>query len=237
MSLQAHTALQLEVSELRVVQGRLEEEVRENGANLDVARDKEAELTREVQGLRLQVEELRLAKATAVSDDREKRKAEMLSEMMAKIETVRTALQSHCLHETEELNRSSLQGGKSAGSGSEALQSLLIRLDGAATASRPIELLSESKDIIRQHLLMSQSAQRDSQDRLRRLQDDVDVQQQRREELERILLEKDAAYEDLLGGFSLALKYFQLRLMLILLSIQLNNRWKLWALRWLTTSK
>lgn len=58
----------------------------------------------------------------------------------------------------------------------------------------------ESKDAIRQHLLIIQSVQRDSQDRLRRLQDDVDVQQQRREELERILLEKDAAYEDLLGA-------------------------------------
>jgi hypothetical protein len=79
------------VSELRAVQARLEEEVRENGTSLDVARDKEGELTAELKALRLKVEELQLAKATAVSDDREKRKAEMLSEMMAKIETVRTA--------------------------------------------------------------------------------------------------------------------------------------------------
>ncbi|KAG7571473.1 hypothetical protein FFLO_00656 [Filobasidium floriforme] len=177
----AQTALQLEVSELRAVQARLEEEVRENGTSLDVARDKEGELTAELKALRLQVEELQLAKATAVSDDREKRKAEMLSEMMAKIET----------------------GGKSSETGLEALQSLLVRLDGGAAEARPAELLSESKDVIRQHLLVSQTAQRDSQDRLRRLQDDVEVQQQRREELERILVEKDAAYEDLLAQQSM----------------------------------
>jgi hypothetical protein len=95
------------------------------------------------------------------------------------------------------------QGGKSSETGLEALQSLLVRLDGGAAEARPAALLSESKDVIRQHLLVSQTAQRDSQDRLRRLQDDVEVQQQRREELERILVEKDAAYEDLLAQQSM----------------------------------
>lgn len=79
------------MSELKREQGRLEEEVRENATSLEIARDKEGELVREVQALRLRVEELQLVKATAVSDDREKKKQEMLSEMMAKIETVSIA--------------------------------------------------------------------------------------------------------------------------------------------------
>jgi hypothetical protein len=133
----------------------------------------------------------------------------------------------------------SRQGGKSSETGSEALQSLLIRLDGGAAETRPVELLSESKDVIRQHLLMSQSAQRDSQDRLRRLQDDVEVQQQRREELERILVEKDAAYEDLLGKMiSVYLEKLDRTTKLFLNRMaQPNNPWKRWVRRWSMTSR
>lgn len=93
--------MQLEVQDLRSIRLRLEEELLENGTGLQAARDREMELSKEVVSLRKQMEELRLSRADAVSDDREKRKAEMLSEMMAKIETVS---RSHAPHHTTRTN-------------------------------------------------------------------------------------------------------------------------------------
>jgi hypothetical protein len=71
-------------------------------------------------------------------------------------------------------------------------------LEDRSVGGNPVELLAESKDIIRQHLMETHGTNRESQDRTRRLQDDLDLQNQRRDELERILHEKDAAYEELL---------------------------------------
>jgi len=79
------------------------------------------------------------------------------------------------------------------------LESLLGRLEDHTREANPVALLSESKDVIRRSLLEMHTAHRESQDRLRRLQDDAELQVEKQEELERILSEKDAAYEDLLG--------------------------------------
>jgi Mg2+ and Co2+ transporter CorA len=72
-------------------------------------------------------------------------------------------------------------------------------LEDRTSEANSVTLLSESKDIIRRSLLEMNTAYRESQDRLRRLQDDAELQVEKQEELERILSEKDAAYEDLLG--------------------------------------
>jgi hypothetical protein len=88
LAAQTNAAMQLEVQDLRSIRLRLEEELLENGTGLQAARDREMDLSKDVVSLRKQIEELRSSRADAVSDDREKRKAEMLSEMMAKIETV-----------------------------------------------------------------------------------------------------------------------------------------------------
>jgi Skp family chaperone for outer membrane proteins len=78
----------MELQDLRVAKDRLAEELQESGTDLGAARDKEMSSAKEVQVLKHQLEELIKSKANAVSDDREKRKAEMLAEMMSKIETV-----------------------------------------------------------------------------------------------------------------------------------------------------
>jgi kinesin family protein 5 len=190
--------MQLEVQDLRSTQMRLEEELLENGTGLQAARDKEMELNKDIAALRKHNQELKSSNADAVSDDREKRKAEMLSEMMKKIETVSTR-KVRVLILRWTTDESVRKGGKSLEPGSEALESLLGRLDDHSMEANPSGLLSESKDVIRRSLLEMHTAHRELQDRLRRLQDDAELQVERREELERILSEKDAAYEDLLG--------------------------------------
>jgi kinesin family protein 5 len=77
------------VTELRFSQSRLEAEAHETAATLESERDRAAALEKELDLQRMQLEELKQAQAVAVADDREKRKAEMLADMMAKIDTVR----------------------------------------------------------------------------------------------------------------------------------------------------
>lgn len=66
------------------------------------------------------------------------------------------------------------------------------------SAANP-DFINESTQIIRGHLMENQGVLRESHEKLRRLQDELDLQDQKREEYERILLEKDSAYDDLLG--------------------------------------
>lgn len=73
-------------------QTRLESEAQETAAALDNEKDRAGQLEKSLDTQRLQLEELQQAQAVAVADDREKRKTEMLAEMMAKIDTVSLAL-------------------------------------------------------------------------------------------------------------------------------------------------
>ncbi len=87
-----NATVDLELAELRASQERLEEDAKENAANLELAKDREAEMSNEIDRLKMQVQELQQVQAVAAADDREKRKADMLAEMMAKIDTVRAGL-------------------------------------------------------------------------------------------------------------------------------------------------
>jgi hypothetical protein len=85
---QNHSVMSLEVTDLRLSQRRLEEELRENGLALETAKDRELELGKDLDSTKVKLEQLKIDQAAAVSEDRDKRKADMLSDMMAKIDTV-----------------------------------------------------------------------------------------------------------------------------------------------------
>lgn len=55
---------------------------------LEASNDRETLLGKDLESLKAELEEIKLAQASAIADDREKRKADMLTEMMAKIDTV-----------------------------------------------------------------------------------------------------------------------------------------------------
>lgn len=67
---------------------RLETESKTTSAALDSARDREFELSNELNLAKRQVETLERSLAAAAVEDREKKKADMLAEMMAKVDTV-----------------------------------------------------------------------------------------------------------------------------------------------------
>lgn len=81
--------MDIELKELKSGHSRLEEEARTAVAELETARDRELELSTELEAAKWHITELEKSQATAAADDREKKKAEMLAEMIAKIDAVR----------------------------------------------------------------------------------------------------------------------------------------------------
>lgn len=96
MTPQDRVAMELELKDLKTLNTRLSSESQTTNVALDTARDREFELSNELNIAKRQVETLEKSLATAVADDREKKKAEMLAEMMAKIDTVRPMSSTRC---------------------------------------------------------------------------------------------------------------------------------------------
>lgn len=81
--------MDIELKELKSGHTRLEDEARTAVAQVESARDRELELSAELDAAKRHITELEKSQATAAADDREKKKAEMLAEMIAKIDVVR----------------------------------------------------------------------------------------------------------------------------------------------------
>ncbi len=182
-------------------QTRLESEARETAAALDGEKDRAAQLERSLDVQRMQLEGLKNAQAVAVADDREKRKAEMLAEMMSKIDKVNWV----CCHV---LNASLLmlqlsQGGAFMDQSSEKLRIALAKLDNVPVGSPLLQedVVLEARETIRRHLADNQTVIRDLQDKLRRSEEDAELHVQRSDDLQELLERRDAAYEDLLSMF------------------------------------
>lgn len=80
--------MELEIKDLQTLNARLRSESESTTAALDIARDREFELSNELGLAKRQVETLEQSLSAAAADDREKKKAGMLADMMARIDTV-----------------------------------------------------------------------------------------------------------------------------------------------------
>lgn len=80
---------------------------------------------------------------------------------------------------------------------------LLSRLDSATEDSASASFIVDSRETIRRHLADNQGIVRDLQDRLRRSQEDLELQEQQKDQLEQLLSQRDAAYDKLIGTFKL----------------------------------
>lgn len=96
--------------------------------------------------------------------------------------------------------------GAALDSSARDVRVLLDKLDKhPEDSSANAALLVQSRDLIRKHLFDSQSASSQLQDRLRQAQEDIEMLNQGRSELEELLAERGAAYEDLLAQQSAGL--------------------------------
>ena len=84
-------------------------------------------------------------------------------------------------------------------SAGEKLRQVLKELETAKDSSATEHLGEQTRDLIRTHLAENQELVRSLQERLRGYQEDSEMQAKRRAEAEKMLIKRDAAYEELLG--------------------------------------
>lgn len=79
-----------EVSDLRVQVERLVFEAKESAISNDTLKEQNNDLNTELEELRRTITELKASQTTLSQDDKEKRKAEKMAQMMAGLDTVRS---------------------------------------------------------------------------------------------------------------------------------------------------
>jgi kinesin family protein 5 len=77
-----------ELNALRISSGRLEGEMKDSQILLDTYKDRIAELQKDIEEHKTQIEELKHAQAREKEEEKEKRKQEMLNDMMSRIDMV-----------------------------------------------------------------------------------------------------------------------------------------------------
>ena len=177
-----------ELNELRISSARFESEARDASITLDTYKDKVAELQRDIEEQMAKIEDLKKTQSREKEEEKEKKKQEMLNDMMSKIDL----------------------GGAALNSSGEKLRQVLKDLESAKEQGTAAELGGQTRDLIRAHLAENQDLVRDLQERLRLAHEESEIQAQRRNEVEKLLSKRDAAYEELLGGYSTSIQCTEL---------------------------
>jgi kinesin family protein 5 len=79
------------------------------------------------------------------------------------------------------------------------LRQILRDLDTSKDSGQAVDLSSQAREAIRAHLVENQDFVGDLQERLRASEEEGELQARRRGEVERMLVRRDDAYEELLG--------------------------------------
>jgi kinesin family protein 5 len=186
---QENQAMSSELNTLRVSAGRLEAESKDVQILVDSYKERISELQKDIEDHKTQIEELKHAQAKEKEEEKEKRKQEMLNDMMSRIDMV-----SYLGLFTV---RADNQGGQSLDSSSEKLRELFKEIETSREGSAA-DLTVEAKELIRVHLTENQDLVRDLQDRLRMAQEESELQAKRRMDVEKMLIKRETAYEELL---------------------------------------
>ncbi|WVW83416.1 hypothetical protein I302_105436 [Kwoniella bestiolae CBS 10118] len=165
-----------ELNDLRILSARLESESKDASITLDNYKEKVSELQKDIEEQKNQIEELKKVQSREKEEEKEKRKQEMLNEMMSRID----------------------MGGAILDSSSEKLRQVLQTLESRDSTSSAEQISLQTKDLVRSALAENQDIVRDLQERLRLAQEEADLQNKRRSEVEKMLGKRDAAYEELL---------------------------------------
>jgi kinesin family protein 5 len=186
---QENQAMSSELNTLRVSAGRLEAESKDVQILVDSYKERISELQKDIEDHKTQIEELKHAQAKEKEEEKEKRKQEMLNDMMSRIDMV-----SYLGLFTV---RADDQGGQSLDSSSEKLRELFKEIE-TSREGQAADLTVEAKELIRVHLTENQDLVRDLQDRLRMAQEESELQAKRRMDVEKMLIKRETAYEELL---------------------------------------
>lgn len=177
---QSRDAMAHELKELRIQSAQLETNAKDAAINLDSYKEKVAELQRDIDDHKGQIEQLRKVQAREKEEEKEKRKQEMLNEMMSKID----------------------MGGTQIDVANDKLRQVLSQLE------------PKSGESLRETMAAAQDEFRQLQERLRSQQEEAELQTKRATEVQKLLSQRDAAYEDLLaksGGGAVSVDELKVR--------------------------
>ncbi|BEI85414.1 hypothetical protein CcaverHIS002_0508150 [Cutaneotrichosporon cavernicola] len=164
-----------DASELRILNARLETEIKDQTISLDTFKDQVADLKREIDEQKAEIEERKKVQSREKEEEKEKRKQEMLNEMMAKID----------------------MGGVNLDAAGEKLRLHIKKVEDSSSGQEQIS--TELRDLVRNHFAENQNIMRDCQERLRLAQDNAELQSKRKAEVEKLLDQRNREYEDLLA--------------------------------------
>jgi kinesin family protein 5 len=187
---QENQAMSSELNTLRVSAGRLEAESKDVQILVDSYKERISELQKDIEDHKTQIEELKHAQAKEKEEEKEKRKQEMLNDMMSRIDMVSCPAHLFGI-------KADHQGGQSLDSSSEKLRELFKEIE-TSREGQAADLTVEAKELIRVHLTENQDLVRDLQDRLRMAQEESELQAKRRMDVEKMLIKRETAYEELL---------------------------------------
>lgn len=166
-----------ELSDLRIASARLESEAKDTSITLDSYKDKVGELQRDIEEQKVQIEDLKKVQAREKEEEKEKRKQEMLNDMMSKID----------------------MGGTQLDAANDKLRQALKELDNVSGNEQQSKVSSNMRELIREHMAVNQEQFRELQERIRSHQEEAELQTKRANEVEKLLSERDTAYEELLS--------------------------------------
>lgn len=166
------------LNDLRLAKERLEYDGKESTIQIDTLKETIAESERDVEELRKQLESLKANAKGAAAEEKERKKAEKMAAMMAKFDAEGT------LSEKE-----------------DAIRVTLAKLNAVDPDDPSTALTHEDVTLLHRQLSEGQALLRDSHDRLRQTQEEADMVNRRREEVEQRLGSLEAEYEELLGQY------------------------------------
>jgi kinesin family protein 5 len=178
-ALNENERLQGDVNEFRLQIERIQFEGKEGSIQLDALRELNTDLTNELDEVkqRLVDTQIIISQTSAAIDEKEKKKAERMAEMMAGFSV----------------------DGESVGAHEQSVTSVIEELDGLLTASSTGDLVSpEELQSLKQKLLTTQTAVRQVDRTMAHYDSQEKAMHQRREALESQLASVEKEYEELL---------------------------------------
>ncbi|KAF8744778.1 Kinesin heavy chain, partial [Rhizoctonia solani] len=170
-------SLSTELSNLRLDNERLAFDLKELEINHEQATEKNKELVKENDELRINADARNFAGRDQSAEDKEKKKAEKMALMMAQYDT-------GAISEKD-----------------EQLRAMVTKLDGIDSAEGVSSLSYDDIQSIRRQLVDAQNAAHDAIERLHQVQHENETIVRRRDEVEQKLATVEADYEDLFGKF------------------------------------
>ncbi|KAF9652870.1 kinesin heavy chain [Thelephora ganbajun] len=164
-----------QLNELRLQVERLNYDSKESGITIDILKEQNEDAKAELEELKKTISDLRSSQKDASVDDKEKRKQEKMAMMMAKFDAQGTFSEKD-----------------------EQLRAILTKLDVIDDQSGVSSLTVEDVTALRRQLHDGQNLIRETLDRLRRSQEENEMNARRRDEIETRLAALEAEYEELI---------------------------------------